>query len=103
VEGGEGVEAFDAAGVSDAGDPGTVAFRVFGVGLVYRLRAELLLGLPNAASGFDAGDGGLECWASDPERSRHLAATLVLYNARAAGGTPGCHAERQKGLPAELE
>jgi hypothetical protein len=94
VEGGEGVEAFNTAGVSDAGNPGAVAPRVLGMGLVYRLRADLFLSLPNTAGGFDAGDGGLERWAGDPERSRHLAATLVLYNAGMAGGTPGCHTER---------
>jgi hypothetical protein len=94
VQGGEGVEAFNAAGISDAGNPGTVASRVLGMGLVHRLWADLFLSLPNTTRGFDAGDGSLERWAGDPERSRHLAATLVLYNAGMAGRTPGCHAER---------
>jgi hypothetical protein len=94
VEGGEGVEAFNAAGISDAGNPGTVASRVLGMGLVYRLWADLFLSLPNTAGRFDTGDGGLERWAGYPERSGHLAATLVLYNAGMAGRTPGYHAER---------
>jgi hypothetical protein len=94
VEGGEGVKAFNAAEISDASNPGAVAPRVLDMGLVYRLWADLFLSLPNAPGGFDAGDGGLERWAGDPERSRHLAPTLVLYNAGMASGTPGCHTER---------
>jgi hypothetical protein len=44
----------------------------------------------------------LERGTGDPERSRHLAAALVLYHARPSGWTPYGHAERRR-LATELE
>jgi hypothetical protein len=52
-----GVLAFGAA---DTGDPGAVEPEVFGVDFVYGFRAEVFLGLADAAAGFDARDRRLE-------------------------------------------
>ncbi len=114
MESGEGVEAFHAAnglslgitvralhGTADTGDTRAVVGEVRVVDFVYSCLTDLFLGLPNAADGFDAGDSGLEGAAGNPERRRHLAAALILYNTRTASGTPGGHSESE-GLPAEL-
>ena len=109
VESGEGVEAFYAPdgrsfgvfafGAADTGDPGAVEAEVFGVDFVYDFRAEVFLGLADAAAGFDARDRRLEGWAGDPESRRHLAATLVLYNTRPAGGAPGGYTDGNRLAP----
>lgn len=111
VESGEGVEAFYAPdgrsfgvfafGAADTGDPGAVESEVFGVDFVYDFRAEVFLGLADAAAGFDARDRRLKGGAGDPESRRHLAATLVLNNARPAVGAPGGYTEGN-GLAPEL-
>ncbi|HEV8044139.1 MAG TPA: hypothetical protein VGP38_03095, partial [Rubrobacter sp.] len=114
VESGEGVEAFHAAdgrslgvtiralrGATDTGDTRAVVGEVRVVDFVYSCLTDLFLGLPNAADGFDAGDSGLEGAAGNPERRRHLAAALILYNTRTASRTPGGYKESER-LPAEL-
>ena len=59
VEGGEGMEALDAAdglllGATDAGDPNAVAGEVLGVGRVHRFGANFFLRGADAALSFDA-------------------------------------------------
>src|SRR3712207_3067109 len=100
MEGGEGVEALDATdglalGSADASDPDAVAGEVIGVDSVHLVGADLFLRDADTARGFDAGDGGLEGGAGDPERGGHLPAALVLYDAREAGGAPGGHPKRR--------
>ncbi|CAA9449518.1 MAG: hypothetical protein AVDCRST_MAG28-1281 [uncultured Rubrobacteraceae bacterium] len=110
----EGVKTFHAAnglslgtfvrpldGAADTGDAGAIAGEVCVVDLVYGCLTDLFHGLPHATDGFDARDSGLEGAAGDPERRRHLATTLILYNTRATSGTTGGHAESER-LPAEL-
>ena len=103
VEGSKGVEAFDAAAcfITDAGDAGTVERAVLGVSLLYRCLANRFPGLADAAGRLDAGDGGDEAGAGDPEARRHLAASLVLNDAREVEGAAGGHAEGFRGA-AEL-
>ena len=104
MKGAEGVEAFHIpAGYAYASDPGAVAPEVFGMDLVHGSCAYLFLRDAHSPFGFEAGDGRRKSRAGDPEASRHLAAALVLYYAREAGGAPGCHAKRYGRLSTELE
>jgi hypothetical protein len=103
VEGGEGVEAFDAApGVTNTGDLGAVAGEVPRVNLVHRFCANLFLSCADAACGFDAGDGRPKGGAGDPEACRHLKAALILYDAREASRAASGYAEGDR-LASKLE
>jgi len=104
MKGAESMEAFHIpAGYAYAGDPGAVAPEVFGMDLVHDSCAYLFLRDAHSPFGFDAGDGRRKRRAGNPEASWHLAAALVLYHAREAGGTPGGHAKRYGRLSTELE
>ena len=94
VEGGEGMEAFDAAPrLTDAGDPGAVAGEMPRVDLVHRFCANLFLSCADAACTFDPGDSRPKGRAGDPEACRHLKAALILYDAREASRAASGYAE----------
>ena len=84
------------AGYSDAIEP-----QVFVVGLIHDLGADLFLSLADASPGLDAGDLRPKGGAGDPERGRHLATALVLYDGWASSGAAGSDAERPR-LATEL-
>ena len=86
---------------ANAGYPDAIEPQVFVVSLIHDLGTNLFLSLANASPGLDAGDLRPKGGAGDPERGRHLATALVLYDGWASGGATGSDAERPR-LATEL-
>jgi hypothetical protein len=72
---------------------------VLGVDLVHGLGPDLLLRPADARVGLDARDRRVEARAGNPERRRHLAPRLVLYDARQSGGAACGDPERCRLAP----